>query len=149
MSFGDAIVACVKKYAVFSGRARRSEFWWFFLAVQLVVIPLTFVGSIIMASGLAPVAEQMSDDGTVPAGAAEDINWLPIYIGLAFIVLINLALLLPVLAAMSRRMHDLGTSGAWVLFTFIGLGIIPLVMCALQGRPGDNDHGPDPRAVAA
>jgi uncharacterized membrane protein YhaH (DUF805 family) len=36
MSFGEAIRACLRKYAEFTGRARRSEFWWFFLFTLIV-----------------------------------------------------------------------------------------------------------------
>jgi len=47
MSFPDAVKACLNQYAGFSGRARRSEFWFFYLAYLLAVIVASIVGAVI------------------------------------------------------------------------------------------------------
>jgi len=47
MSFPDAVKACLNQYAGFSGRARRSEFWFFYLAYVLAVVVATIVGTVI------------------------------------------------------------------------------------------------------
>ena len=52
MSFADAVRSCLTNYATFSGRARRSEFWWFALFVALVEIVLSVVGA---AIGVRPL----------------------------------------------------------------------------------------------
>ncbi|WP_061961270.1 DUF805 domain-containing protein [Demequina flava] len=149
MGLGDAIAVCLRKYGDFSGRARRSEFWWFFFAVQLFVIPVMFIGVFIMSSAFVPLVEQMAPDGTLPAGATGDINWLPFYLGLALMAAVFLGLLFPTLAATSRRLHDVGLSAAWLWLYVIGLGIVPLIMCVFEGEAGENDHGPDPRAAVS
>ena len=88
MDFGQAIKTCFSKFADFNGRARRSEYWWFYLFSIIVSMVL---------------------------------GWIPI-LGLA-----TLALILPGLAAGSRRLHDTGRSGWWQLTTWIpaiiGLGL--------------------------
>jgi uncharacterized membrane protein YhaH (DUF805 family) len=47
MNFGQAVSTCLKKYADFSGRAPRSELWWFFLFQILVLIVAGFLGEIV------------------------------------------------------------------------------------------------------
>jgi len=54
MNFGQAISTCLSKYATFSGRASRSEFWWFFLFQLLVSLVTSFLGDLI--NGLAALA---------------------------------------------------------------------------------------------
>lgn len=54
MEFGQAISACFSKYATFSGRASRPEFWWFFLFQILVWIGASFISE--MLSGLVSLA---------------------------------------------------------------------------------------------
>ena len=83
----------LRKYAVFSGRARRKEYWIFFLINFLIAFGIGFVSAI------------LSD---VPAlGLAS-----PIY---------TLALLIPGIAVGVRRMHDIGRSGWWILLPLINL----------------------------
>ena len=54
MNFGQAISVCLSKYATFSGRASRPEFWWFFLFQVLVSIVASMLGDTIsMLAGLA------------------------------------------------------------------------------------------------
>ena len=93
MSFFESIIVCLKKYAEFNGRASRSEFWWFALAVTLVTAALAYLS-------------------TAVAGA--------------FLV----AVLLPLLAAGSRRLHDTGRSGLWELFILAPYGGI-MLLCIL------------------
>ena len=107
MNFGQAITTCMSKYATFSGRARRSEYWWFYLF------------TLILSWGASLVAGDT----------------------LAFIV--NLAFLLPILAAGARRLHDTGRSGWWQLLIFTIIGIIPLtIWLATDSKKEDNEYGP-------
>ena len=59
-----------------------------------------------------------------------------------------LAVLVPLLAAQVRRLHDTNKSGWMILLSFVPLvgGIILLVFCVQAGTPGPNDHGPEPTA---
>lgn len=54
MDFGQAIKTCFNKYATFSGRAGRPEFWWFFLFQVVVLVVASMVGEIVY--GLATLA---------------------------------------------------------------------------------------------
>ncbi|HEX6264434.1 MAG TPA: DUF805 domain-containing protein [Actinomycetota bacterium] len=121
MGFGDAIRTCLSKYADFHGRAGRPEFWWFFLATWLI-------GTVIY----------------LLAGAADSaFLWL---IG----GVISLALLLPYLAVLVRRLHDTGRSGWWYFISLIPLVgfIILVVFLATEGQPGQNEYGPPPGGAA-
>jgi uncharacterized membrane protein YhaH (DUF805 family) len=115
----------LKKYAVFSGRARRTEFWMFTLFNVLV--------SIVM--GILDVVLQ-----TPRAGGIGLLGFL-----------YAVAVLLPGLGVAIRRLHDTNRSGLWVLIAFVPIvgAIVLLVFCALAGTPGPNQHGADPKAAGA
>ena len=102
MNFGQAIATCMGKYATFSGRARRSEFWWFYLFTILMSWGASIAGHF-----LFPYEPGM--DGI-------------------FVVLVDLVFLLPILAAGSRRLHDTGRSGWWQLLILTIVGIILLII---------------------
>lgn len=120
MSFGQSISYCFSNYANFNGRARRSEFWWFWLFVLIVQI---------VVQGL--VAVVVGTDSVL-------------YSLLVFVVAIALAI--PLYAAGSRRMHDTGKSG-WlqllILIPCVGV-IIMIVLWAQAGNPGENQYGAPP-----
>lgn len=85
----------LKKYAVFSGRARRKEYWMFFLVNLIISFVIGFVVGVI--------------------GAALQMN-------LSSLSLIySLAVLIPSIAVGVRRMHDIGRSGWWILFPIVNL----------------------------
>ncbi len=130
MGFGQAIATCLRKYAIFSGRASRSEFWWFYL----------FSALISLAAGVAGAAAFPVD----PAAAADfRIADIPGAI-------VGLALLLPTLAVAVRRLHDWGRSGWWLLLALTGIGyILLLVWWALPSVPEDNKHGSPPARAGA
>ncbi|WP_062070473.1 DUF805 domain-containing protein [Demequina sediminicola] len=136
MSFAEAAVACMEKYATPLGRARRAEFWWFFLLVQLVVIPLHLTSVILMNAAFPAV------------DSSDEMNWILFYVGFGLLVIVTMALAVPLLTAMVRRLHDRGLSGHFTWLVFIGLGIVPLVLCALPGTTGENRYGEDPRLAA-
>ena len=121
MSFSDAIKTVFSQYATFSGRARRSEYWWFYLFAVIAYI---------IAAGL---------DMIVFGGRG------------AFEVILWLAIILPVLAVSVRRLHDTGRSGWWLLLSFIPLvgTIILIVWYCGEGTSGPNRFGEDPRGVLA
>jgi uncharacterized membrane protein YhaH (DUF805 family) len=118
----DWYTAVLRKYAVFSGRARRKEYWMFAL-VNIVI-------SIILS------ALQF---------ATRDENGFSVFAIVSG--LYSLAILLPSLGVGVRRLHDTGRSGWWwfiVLVPFIG-AIVLLVFMIQDGQPGTNQYGPNPK----
>ena len=100
MNFQNAIKTCIKKkYANFSGRASKSEYWWFFLFYIL-----------------AGVASQFLDE--VVSGHSFWINYGPIG------TIVNLILIIPILSAGARRLHDTNRSGWWQLLILIVLAVV-------------------------
>ncbi|MDO8149809.1 DUF805 domain-containing protein [Isoptericola sp. b408] len=134
MGFGTAVTTVLSKYATFSGRARRSEFWWWALFTVLLSI---VVNSVVLATGGISVDPQ---------------TMLPVYgptYGLS--IILSLAVLLPSLAVTVRRLHDTDRSGLWWfigLVPFVGW-IVLLVFTVQVGTPGANRFGPDPKAAVA
>ena len=117
MSFVDAIKSAFSKYATFSGRARRSEYWYFVLLNVIVSVVISILGMII------------GDFASVISGI-----W-------------SLAILVPSLALVWRRLHDIGKGGVWILIGLIPLvgGIILLVFMCKDSQPGANQFGPSPK----
>jgi len=116
----------LKKYADFNGRARRKEYWMFFLFNIIISIALIIV------------------DGILGTSAA------PGAMGL-FGAIYLLALLIPGIAVAVRRLHDTGRSGWWILIglvPFVG-GIILIVFLVQDSTPGDNQFGRNPKMVTA
>lgn len=119
---GAAAKRFFKKYATFSGRASRSEFWWWTLIAGIVSIVLNIIsqaagGNTMSASG----AMTMSGGATVVSVIAG--IWA-------------LATIVPTLALAWRRLHDTNRSGAWYLLVFTLIGaIVLLVWFALEGKP--------------
>lgn len=119
-----------KKYAVFSGRASRSEYWYYLLFNILVSIALTFLDFVIIRNNLLVVG-----------GLIVNVNILS--------GLYALATLIPGLALSVRRMHDIGKSGWMLLVSLIPLvGFIwIIVLMATDSNPGENKFGPNPKSV--
>jgi len=117
-------IKCLKKYADFSGRARRKEYWMFFLFYLIFAFVLSLIDSFI-GWGF--------DDGTF---------------GILYLIF-ALGTLLPYLAVLVRRLHDIGKSGWWYFITLIPIaGIIWLiVLLATDGEPGENQYGLNPKEV--
>lgn len=149
LSFVEAIKTCFGKYATFSGRARRSEFWWFYL---LTCIPGWCLSGLVQwkSAKAAELTSQLTlsnSDEILAQASSVDTTF---YLGAAIFGIISLALLLPSLAAWVRRLHDVGKSGKnllWVLACGIG-GLIPLFMCIGDTKKGVNQYGEDPKYEA-
>jgi uncharacterized membrane protein YhaH (DUF805 family) len=113
----------LKRYAEFGGRSRRKEYWLFILLYMI----LSVVATVLDAS----VFRNMAINGEM---------------GVVSLIL-SFALIVPLLAVAVRRLHDTDRSGWWIL-----IGLIPLlgqlallVFYCLDGTPGDNRFGPDPK----
>jgi len=125
----QAISRLFRKYAVFSGRASRSEFWWATLFFTLAPFVLIALGLVIgYSTGTPYVSPTTGRPGTLPGPA-----WA--IFGLAGLLL-YLAILLPSIAVAVRRLHDANLSGLWYLIAFAPVGsIVLLVLAALETNP--------------
>lgn len=121
------------RYAGFEGRARRKEYWSNFLFWVIFLVVAIGIGIGIDAA--------LGNLGTADGGDAKPTA--TVIIGLLY----YLATLIPGLAVLIRRMHDLGLSG-WIvlisLIPYIG-GLALFVMTLLPSQEKTNDHGPKPR----
>lgn len=119
-----------KRYADFSGRSRRLEYWLFTLFYILTIVAL-----IILAVAL---------DSTWRSGGEMGTGSVAVLILLAVFVLGSI---IPSIAVSVRRFHDQDKSGWMYLLSFIPYigGIILLVFMCIEGTRGDNSYGPDPK----
>ena len=116
MDFQTSIKTCFKKYADFSGRASRSEFWWFELFLWIAMIVVVIIDTMILGY------------------AFEDYG--PIYI------IFSVVSFLPAIAVGARRLHDINRSGWWQLLILTLIGIILLIVWwATVGENKKNNHG--------
>ncbi len=141
MRFGEAFTTCMRKYTDFNGRARRSEYWWFYLALRLITLP--FAIAFMVAYVMLFVGADVQPDGTFSLSGGD---FAPMVVTFALMMLVSLAFLLPSYAAAARRLHDMGQSGLWLLLGLVGLSIVPTIMCIMDTQPGTNQWGPDPKA---
>ena len=122
----DWYLEALKKYAVFEGRSRRKEYWFFglFNAIFSVVF--------VVADVLFGTSGGLSGPGLLTG-------------------LYTLGVFLPALAVLVRRLHDTNRSGWWVLISFLPLiGVLVLLVFSLQeGEAGENQYGASPKARAA
>lgn len=121
MNFKSAVNTCLRdKYVDFSGRAGRSEFWYFVLFIFVVSLVLSVVDSLFFAdvlSGIGPVS-----------------------------TIFSLITLIPSIAVTARRLHDVGRSGWWQLLMLIPvIGLLVILFWAVQkSKEGENPFGPAP-----
>lgn len=120
----EYFLSSFRNYATFTGRARRSEYWFFylfyFIFLVLAVILDNLLGITIEDAGIGP---------------------------LYFVSI--LAMIIPGLAVTVRRLHDVGKSGWFyfiVLIPIIG-SIWLLVLMATDGKPGRNQYGTNPKGI--
>ena len=130
MGFGQAVSTCFSKYVDFSGRARRSEFWWWQL---FVIIVSAIAAAIDNVAGLHIM--------TTSSSVSYSAGWVQ--------GVVTLAVLLPSIAVLFRRLHDTGRSGWWWLLSWVCcIGTILLwVFCLSDSNPGANQYGPNPKQV--
>ena len=121
MSFTESVGTCFSKYGVATGRASRSEYWWFQLFLVIMQFTTAFSDAFLFT-------DLVVEDEISP------IN-----------IIASLATFIPSVCAYIRRLHDVNRSGWWVFLAFTIVGMIPLLiwLCS-KGTDGPNDFGEDP-----
>ena len=118
----NLVIACVtRKYATFSGRARRKEYWLFILFYLILILVAIAID--------------------VGIGAYDEASGLGVVSGI-----FSLAIFIPGLAVAIRRLHDTDRVGWWMLISLIPIvgAIWFIVLMCLKGTDGENRFGPDP-----
>ena len=122
MTFGQAVKSCFTNYVTFSGRAPRSEYWYWVLFAVLVGIVTGIMNSAVF-----------------PYTQPQPISTIA-----------SVIMVLPGLAVGFRRLHDIDRTAWWFLIGFTGIGLIlPLVWACFRGTSGPNRFGRDPLALDA
>lgn len=142
-SFPQAVRRFFKKYTVFTGRASRSEFWWAYLLVAV----LSLIPNVIMMIGLSigaswaaanPKVTELGVDPTT--GEAVTVETAPGIVNhppAAILIVVVLAVIVPFLAVVVRRLHDANMAGPMaflLLVPFVGT-LIVLVLMLLPSKP--------------
>ena len=127
MNFSQAVKSFWSHYATFTGRSRRSEYWFVQLFLVLTNIAVGVIDLILM-------------DGDVDRFIANGGGGI---VGLVWI----LATIVPALAVLVRRLHDIGRSGWWAVTGFVPIvgAIVLLVFTVSDSAPGENKYGPSPK----
>jgi len=116
MNFAQAIGSVLRNYVGFSGRAPRSEYWYWALGMTIGGIVAAILDYAIFETQNGPINGVFS-----------------------------LAILLPSIAVGIRRLHDIDRTGWWTLIVFTVIGAFVLIYWAcVRGTPGPNRFGPDP-----
>jgi uncharacterized membrane protein YhaH (DUF805 family) len=122
MNFGQAVASGFAKYVNFYGRACRSEFWHWILFAALCAAMTEIVDAAVF----------------IPHPGISPLN-----------TLCTIILLLPSLAVTTRRLHDIGLSGWWLLLVPTGVGILVLLYCTgLEGASSENKYDLRARTAA-
>ena len=117
-------IEALKKYAVFGGRSRRGEYWFFTLFSLIITVVLSIIDRV---------------TGTFDSSA-----------GMGLLSgIFSLAILIPSIAVSVRRLHDIDRTGWWFLLWLVPvIGVIVLLIFAVQdGTPGGNRFGPNPKTT--
>lgn len=128
VSFGDAIRRAFTNYCNFSGRASRSEYWWFYLFNIIISYVLAIPGGVFNFAAILNGQEPTFNFFSIMTYVWGLFTFLPSF-GLFF-----------------RRLHDTGRSGWWWLLGFIPLigAIILIVWLCQASQQGQNQYGPEP-----
>ncbi len=139
-SFAQAVKRFFKKYATFSGRASRSEYWWialFMFLLQLVPLILMMVGGGMLAGSAASVDPSDPYASSAAVDAASGPASVLMIIGGILIGIIILATIVPTIALSWRRLHDANFPGPLFFLNLIpSVGsLIVLILMLMPPKP--------------
>jgi uncharacterized membrane protein YhaH (DUF805 family) len=119
-------MTAMRKYADFSGRARRKEYWFFYLVNVIITFVLMMIDVVL----------------------SQSINGYPVVL---FAPIYALVIIIPTLAVTVRRLHDIGKSGWWYfiqMVPFIG-SLWLLVLMFTDSNTDENQYGSNPKEISA
>ena len=158
LDFVTAVKNCLSNYVTLEGRARRSEYWWFVLPVYIMDF-LFFLLEILYASGAIKIYDYSSSSSSSSYNPyypydpypsthySSHKNYGAIVTLAIFIVLFSCGLMLPLLCATVRRLHDIGKRGEYIFILLVPLygPITLLVLLCRDSQPETNKFGPSPK----
>ena len=126
MGFVEAVRSGFNNYANFSGRALRSEYWWWGVFAWIAGLVANIIDSA-LGGRVYETTVNGIQQGSGPIAAS-----------------VGLALLIPGLSVAVRRLHDTDRSGWWLLLVIIPVigWIVLIVFLVMSGTPGPNKYGP-------
>ena len=150
MTLTRSIKTCFRKYADFSGRAQRSEFWWFFLFILVPLVILSIIPLVVLLllgvllPYIAVTVRRVHDTG-------RSAWWVIIILVMGALSAMALSAFILLEFASDSSGNDgyygvmalLIIGGIWVLVSGVVV-IALLILCALPGTTGPNRYGPDP-----
>ena len=160
LDFVTAVKNCLSNYVTLEGRARRSEYWWFVLPIYIMDF-LFFLLEILYVSGAIKIYDYSSSSSSssynpyypydpYPSSStyySSHKNSGAIVTLAIFIVLFSCGLMLPLLCATVRRLHDIGKRGEYIFILLVPLygPITLLVLLCRDSQPETNKFGPSPK----
>ena len=143
VSFGEAFSSGLRNTFNFQGRARRSEYWWFYLGWTPIAYVCSVLVHLVLGNNLFN-PDAMPNVFTVE-GHFENLFSVPTLLGMIF--------WLPIYSTMVRRLHDRGVSG-WIVLGSILLPIVgylldfaAFILTLLEGHRREHKYGPDPKFI--
>ena len=124
LTFGQAIKEVISKYATFQGRSRRSEYWWFSLFLTLLAL-VFFLPVILVPLWYSSKGIDIYETDMWPMA----LSGLLVLLG----SLVFLALIIPGLTVQVRRLHDVGRSGWWVVWSVVAAIAFEILAFSLLG----------------
>lgn len=166
---------CWKHYADFKGRARRKEYWMFLLFNYII----SFIIGMVYYIGVMFQAFAKFSSGEMYNMALSGLYFGTGWVMVIFCILMaySLAVLLPTLAVIVRRLHDIGRKGTWLLLLLVpiplycifyfcmfslvaviilgilmmicslGITVLYIVLGCIDGQKGENQYGPNPKEI--
>ena len=115
LRFNEAVGTCFRKYFDFTGRARGSEIWYFYLFCYSIFLVTTIL------------------DINLFGYAWDDY-------GLLYLIS-SVVLFIPQISVATRRLHDTGKSGWWQLLSLTVIGIVLVLYWLIRkGEPNENRY---------
>ena len=143
----ESIKTCFSKYCTFTGRARRSEFWYFLIFCHVVAYIFAIIFVIILFLAIIKKVKRHNgryyDDDDYYYEQASPAG---LVISILLLMISELALLIPIISVSVRRLHDTGRSGCFYFLNFLPFGFLCLLIFYIEDSQQEmNEYGPSPK----